>query len=75
MSEVVPNGTLSSFLRARGETPLPIQKAHVILKGIAEGLQFLHTQQPPIVHRDLRCVWSLVISCPQGRSDILPVKS
>lgn len=53
ISEVVPNGTLSSFLRARGEMPLPIQKAHVILKGIAEGLQFLHTQQPPVVHRDL----------------------
>ena len=33
---------------------IPASLIYMILKEIAEGMNFLHTRKPPIIHRDLK---------------------
>ncbi|KIO15834.1 hypothetical protein M407DRAFT_86718, partial [Tulasnella calospora MUT 4182] len=48
-----PNGNVSEFLAARrSETPERIS----LIQDTFEGLQYLHTRQPPICHGDLKSV-------------------
>ena len=42
---------LTSCLKKCG--PLPSKTNYSILHDVAQGLHYLHTQQPPIIHRDL----------------------
>ena len=60
------NSTLSTFLEKYGIPTPPTY--YQILSDVAAGLQFLHNQSPPIVHRDL-AARSIVI-CPQNRAKI-----
>jgi len=56
--EYVPGGSLKTMLKTYGalEAAL-IQKASL---GILEGLNYLHTRRPAVMHRDLKCANVLV---------------
>jgi len=50
--EYVPGGSLSSLLSEFGPlTGAPLRKAAL---GMLEGLHYLHTNSPPVIHRDLK---------------------
>jgi surface protein len=51
VSEFMPNGNLRSALNKRLQFSQRVQ----IAADIAEGMKFLHSRQPPIIHRDLKC--------------------
>jgi hypothetical protein len=35
-------------------TPWPLERTVAIMTDVARGLQYLHSQQPPIIHRDIK---------------------
>ena len=49
-------GDLFSYIASRRErnAPLPMDYILTVLKDIANGMNFLHTATPPILHRDLK---------------------
>lgn len=53
ITELMTSGTLKSFLRKTKQLKIKVFKnwSHQILS----GLHYLHTRQPPIIHRDLKC--------------------
>mmetsp|Transcript_34178 Transcript_34178/g.65293 ORF Transcript_34178/g.65293 Transcript_34178/m.65293 type:complete len:592 (+) Transcript_34178:185-1960(+) len=53
VSALVPHGALATALERRQGVPLPLSACETVLKGVALGFAFLHSRQPPIVHRDL----------------------
>jgi ankyrin repeat protein/tRNA A-37 threonylcarbamoyl transferase component Bud32 len=57
VSEFMENGNLHSLLRNRNTTPHVIlddpKMRFQIAKDIASGMYYLHTKNPPIIHRDL----------------------
>ena len=52
--ELSPRGSLSSYLAASVPDGQAWPARIDILRGIAAGVEFLHTQSPPIVHLDLK---------------------
>ena len=52
--ELSPRGSLSSYLAASVPDNQAWPACIDILRGIAAGVEFLHTQSPPIVHLDLK---------------------
>jgi serine/threonine protein kinase len=58
MTELMP-GSLRSFLGQRG---FPFEAPHIvkIAIGVARAMSFLHSMQPPILHRDLKSTHILV---------------
>lgn len=47
-------GSLSGYiLGSKGTTEIPLEKKNLILLDIAQGLEYLHSRTPPIIHRDL----------------------
>ena len=53
IEEFVQGRTLHDILENEDE-PLPFQERIRILTEICDGLSFLHSAQPPIIHRDLK---------------------
>ncbi|XP_033106465.1 serine/threonine-protein kinase WNK1-like isoform X2 [Anneissia japonica] len=53
VTELMTSGTLKTYLR-RFKVPKP-RMLRGWCKQILKGLHFLHTRQPPIIHRDLKC--------------------
>ncbi|KAH3760740.1 leucinerich repeat kinase [Pelomyxa schiedti] len=53
---LVPAGSLDKLLRKAKVNPelLPVKLQQRIILDITKGLAYLHTQEPPIIHRDLR---------------------
>lgn len=57
VTELMPRGNLRDFLRA--EKPNWIRKLNAAIE-ITRGLQYLHVQNPPVLHRDLKSLNILV---------------
>lgn len=56
--EYVPGGTMRCILTEFG--PLDEELMPVAVKGLLEGLEYLHTRSPPVVHRDIKSANVLV---------------
>jgi serine/threonine-protein kinase len=52
--EFVQGGTLDKYRSMRGEDPLPIAESLDIVRQTALGLSVAHSEQPPIIHRDIK---------------------
>lgn len=52
--EYVAGGSLDQFWRSFGQRFIPAQTAVEILKQVCQGLVVAHSQDPPIVHRDIK---------------------
>jgi len=50
--EYVPGGSMAAFLREFG--PLSNNLLRYAVAGLAEGLSYLHNQEHPIIHRDIK---------------------
>ncbi|CDQ97485.1 unnamed protein product, partial [Oncorhynchus mykiss] len=63
VTELMTSGTLKTYLKRFKEMKLKLLQrwSHQILK----GLHFLHTRNPPIIHRDLKCD-NIFITGPTG---------
>ena len=76
--ELCPGGSLASLLASSTLTSLPWRRRLDIAVGVACGVEFLHAQQPPVIHLDLKSA-NVVISeahTPKlvdfGLADLLP---
>jgi len=54
LMELATGGTLSALLLLSDMSTLPWPKRTEILRGIASGVEYLHKQQPPVIHLDLK---------------------
>ena len=52
--EYVPGGNLASFWESYGDRLIPVEDSVEIAKQMCRGLDVAHSQDPPIVHRDIK---------------------
>lgn len=52
ITELLDRGSLDGYLL--GKFTLSMDRKVVILKQICKGMAYLHTHNPPIIHRDLK---------------------
>ena len=52
--ELCTGGSLAALLRASTLASLPWTRRTEIAAGVACGVDFLHSQEPPVIHRDLK---------------------
>jgi serine/threonine-protein kinase len=52
--EYIPGGTLHSFWKSYGAKFVPITDVVEIITQVCRGLSIAHSQQPPIIHRDIK---------------------
>jgi len=78
LMELCGGGSLSALLRRASLQSLTWGDRHAIGVGVACGVDFLHAQQPPVLHRDLKSA-NVVLSenlvpkiCDFGLSSFLP---
>lgn len=68
MLELAPYGVLGELLHSsNAELAAPLKKKMAL--EMVSGLQYLHTRDPPIIHRDLRSYNVFVIST-DGDADV-----
>eukprot|EP00164_Ancoracysta_twista_P007621 GFYU01010854.1.p1 GENE.GFYU01010854.1~~GFYU01010854.1.p1 ORF type:complete len:353 (-),score=60.95 GFYU01010854.1:41-1033(-) len=65
VTELAPYGTLSELLHERRTKLTELQAVRIAL-GVAKALQFLHTNRPVIVHRDINSRNVLIFEWPVG---------
>jgi len=52
--ENVPGGSLEKFWQSHGTSFVPVETAVDLMKQVCRGLTVAHSEQPPIVHRDIK---------------------
>lgn len=52
--ENVPGGSLDSFWRSHGSKLVPVETSVDILKQVCRGMSVAHSENPPIIHRDIK---------------------
>jgi len=52
--ENVPGGTLESFWNSYQDNYIPIQDTVNIIRQVCMGMAVAHSEQPPIIHRDIK---------------------
>ncbi|PRD29246.1 UNVERIFIED_CONTAM: wnk-1 [Trichonephila clavipes] len=53
ITELMTSGTLKTYLKRFKKINIKVIKSWC--RQILKGLHFLHSRQPPIIHRDLKC--------------------
>lgn len=52
--ENIPGGSLDKFWRSHGGRLVPIETVIEIVKQVCRALKLAHTEDPPIIHRDIK---------------------
>ena len=52
--EFIAGGTLENFWRSFGNRLIPVDQAVEVIKQICQGLHVAHSENPPIIHRDIK---------------------
>ena len=52
--ENIPGGSLDKFWRSYGGTFVPVETTVDLMKQICRGLSLAHSENPPIIHRDIK---------------------
>ncbi len=52
--ENIPGGSLDKFWRSHGTQLIPVETTVDILKQVCRGLVLAHSENPPIIHRDIK---------------------
>jgi len=68
ITELMPSGTLTDYIEKSPEIKLKIIKSWC--KQILLGLNYLHTQEPPIIHRDIKCANIFINGTTEGEVKI-----
>ncbi|XP_037089688.1 serine/threonine-protein kinase WNK3-like [Pollicipes pollicipes] len=55
VTELMTSGTLRTYLKNFGQKKVSLKIIKLWCRQILRGLQFLHSRNPPIIHRDLKC--------------------
>jgi serine/threonine protein kinase len=55
ITELMTSGTLKSYIKKCTPPPIKVKVIKNWAKQILEGLNYMHTCTPPIIHRDLKC--------------------
>ena len=64
--EYVAGGSLDRFWRSHGSQLVPLETSVDVMRQVARGLSVAHSEQPPIVHRDIKPQNILVGYDPTG---------
>jgi len=68
ITELMPSGTLTDYIEKSPEIKLRVIKSWC--KQILHGLHYLHTQDPPIIHRDIKCANIFINGTTEGEVKI-----
>lgn len=52
--EYVAGGTLERYWRSFAETSIPVEHAVELARQVCQGLGVAHSEEPPIIHRDIK---------------------
>lgn len=74
VSEYCAGGTLFKLLHERPEVPLSFRQQVKMMKDIAQGMHYLHSLSPPIIHRDLKTLNLLLTETVNGPTDSIWLK-
>ena len=55
ITELMTSGTLKSYIKKCTPPPIKLKVIKNWARQILEGLNYMHTRTPPIIHRDLKC--------------------
>lgn len=74
LTEFCSGGSLFSLLHEKRSITLSLKQKHRMALDIAKGMNYLHTQEPPILHRDLKSLNLLVYEPVKGGDDFIQIK-
>jgi len=52
--EYVPGGSLTQFWQSHGRELVPVDTAMAITRQVCSGLSVAHSEDPPVIHRDIK---------------------
>ena len=74
MTEYCFGGSLFSLLHEKQSIRLTFKQRYRMALDIAKGMNFLHIQEPPILHRDLKSLNLLLAEEVRSENDHVQVK-